>query len=217
MELDVGHDAFVTVVGPNGAGKTSLLRAITGTTPASGEVGFDGVRVDQMPAHERARLGIIHVPQGRHVFSSLTVTENLELGAYRREARQHRAESLQRVLELFPMLAERMQVAAGRLSGGQQQMVALGRALMGRPRLLLLDEPSLGLAPKVVDEVFDRIRDIRRLGGVSVLLVEQLATEALELCDLGYILEGGLVRASGPGDELLHHEAVQDAYLGAAL
>ena len=207
----------MAVVGPNGAGKTSLLRAITGTVPARGEVGFDGVRVDEMPAHERARRGIIHVPQGRHVFGSLTVAENLELGAYRREARQHRAESLQTVLELFPMLAERMHMAAGRLSGGQQQMVALGRALMGRPRLLLLDEPSLGLAPKVVDEVFDRIKDIRRLGGVSVLLVEQLATEALELCDLGYVLEGGLVRASGPGEQLLHHEAVQDAYLGAAL
>ena len=206
----------VALIGPNGAGKTTLLKAISGTVAIdSGTIWLGERRIDQLSAHQRSRIGVIHVPQGRRVFSSLTVFENLQLGAYRLVARARRDETLRLVFELFPVLAARRAHHAGGLSGGQQQMLAMARGLMGRPRLLMLDEPSLGLAPKIVDDVFERIQALRKLGEMSVLLVEQRAVEALELSDRAYILEGGSVRASGESAELMGRDSVRQAYFGA--
>jgi branched-chain amino acid transport system ATP-binding protein len=211
----VAAGEYVSLIGPNGAGKTTLLKAISGTVSQdSGSITFAGQRLDPLPAHRRSRLGIIHVPQGRRVFASQTVLENLLLGAYREEAARRLHESLDLAFELFPVLAQRRRDQAGTLSGGQQQMLAMGRGLMGRPRLLMLDEPSLGLAPRIVDEVFERIASLRQVGEMSLLLVEQRAVEALEICERGYVLEGGVVRMSGSRDQLLGQESVRRAYLG---
>ena len=197
VTLEVGAGEFVTLVGPNGAGKTTLLKAISGTVAASeGRVAYQGRDVARLRASERAALGIAHVPEGRRVFPTLTVRENLELGSYRRAARRRRTESLATVLELFPILRERERQLAGSLSGGEQQMLALGRGLMAQPELLRLD---------------DRIRRERRL---TVLLVEQRVVEALELCDRGYVLETGRVVLAGNRDALLADPRVQRAYLG---
>ncbi len=215
VSIRVGDGEFVTVVGPNGAGKTTLLKAISGAIAIrAGSVSWGGRQLQSMPAYRRSRLGLLHVPQGRRVFPSLTVGENLDLGAYRAEARPRRRENLDLVFDLFPALRQRREALAGSLSGGQQQMLAIGRALMGCPCLLMLDEPSLGLSPKLVEDVFERIRDVHRRSGMSILLVEQRAAEALELCDRGYVLEGGALLAEGPRDSLLQHEVVQRAYLG---
>ena len=215
LSLDIAEGEFVTIVGPNGAGKTTLLKAISGTAAATGSIVYRGRDIGPLRASERAALGIAHVPEGRRVFSSLTVFENLELGSYRRAARARRAQALREVLELFPILKERRTQLAGSLSGGEQQMLALGRGLMAQPDLLLLDEPSQGLGPRIVEQIFETIDRIRRERRLTILLVEQRVVEALELCDRGYVLETGRVVLAGPRDALLADARVQRAYLGA--
>ena len=215
VSLDVAEGEFVTIVGPNGAGKTTLMRAIGGgVPPAGGRVEYRGQDISPLPSHTRARLGIAHVPEGRKVFPSLTVLENLEMGSYRAAARSRRAASLDTVLALFPVLGERRRQLAGSLSGGEQQMLALGRGLMAQPDLLLLDEPSQGLGPRIVEGIFEAIATIRRSRPITILLVEQRVVEALELCDRGYVLETGRVTLGGDRDMLLADPRVQQAYLG---
>jgi len=204
----------LSVVGANGAGKTTMLRTISGLLrPRRGEVRFAGERIDRLPCHRVVELGVVHVPEGRKVFPSLAVRENLELGSYTRAAKARRADSLERVFTLFPRLRERMRQPAGTLSGGEQQMLAIGRALMALPKLLMLDEPSLGLAPLIVKEIFAIVGEINR-AGVTVLLVEQNTRQALALSRRGYVLESGRVVLVGSGEELLSNEHVRRAYLG---
>ncbi|HET7344003.1 MAG TPA: ABC transporter ATP-binding protein [Methylomirabilota bacterium] len=214
VDLVVEAGETLSVVGANGAGKTTLLRTISGLLrPRRGEVRFAGERIDRLPCHRVVERGVVHVPEGRKIFPSLTVRENLELGSYTRAARARRAEGLERALALFPRLRERAGQAAGTLSGGEQQMLAIGRALMGHPTLLMLDEPSLGLAPLVVAEIFRTIAEINR-AGTTVLLVEQNTRQALALSRRGYVLENGRVVLVGSGAELLGNEHVKRAYLG---
>jgi branched-chain amino acid transport system ATP-binding protein len=214
VDLAVEAGETLSVVGANGAGKTTLLRTISGLLrPRRGEVRFAGERIDRLPCHRVVERGVVHVPEGRKIFPSLTVRENLDLGSYTRAAKARRAESLERVLGLFPRLRERAAQAAGTLSGGEQQMLAIGRALMTRPTLLMLDEPSLGLAPLVVAEIFRTIAEINR-AGTTVLLVEQNTRQALALSRRGYVLENGRVVLVGSGAELLGNEHVKRAYLG---
>jgi branched-chain amino acid transport system ATP-binding protein len=216
VSLEVREGEFITIVGPNGAGKTTLLRAISGAVPArSGCIVYRGRELGRLPASARAAFGIAHVPEGRRVFPSLTVRENLELGSYRRQARPRRAESLEAVFALFPILADRQRQLAGSLSGGEQQMLALGRGLMARPDLLLLDEPSQGLGPRIVEQIFETVARIRRQGRLTVLLVEQRVVEAVELCDRGYVLETGRIVLEAGREALLVDPRVQRAYLGA--
>ena len=204
----------LSVVGANGAGKTTMLRTISGLLrPRRGEVRFEGERIDRLPCHRVVELGVVHVPEGRKVFPSLAVRENLELGSYTRAAKVRRADSLERVFTLFPRLRERVRQPAGTLSGGEQQMLAIGRALMALPKLLMLDEPSLGLAPLIVKEIFAIVGEINR-AGVTVLLVEQNTRQALALSRRGYVLESGRVVLVGSGEELLSNEHVRRAYLG---
>jgi branched-chain amino acid transport system ATP-binding protein len=215
VSLDVEQGQFITVVGPNGAGKTTLFKTISGiVTPVSGEIIYQGQNLLAVPAHERAQLGIAHVPEGRQVFASMTVMENLEMGAYTRKGRARWLELLPMILELFPILGERSDQLAGTLSGGEQQMLAIGRGLASAPDLLMLDEPSMGLAPTVVDAIFDRIQLIHRNQGLTILLVEQRVAEALELCDRGYVLETGRIVLQGAHDALISNEQVRRAYLG---
>ncbi len=215
VSLEVAQGQFVAVVGPNGAGKTTLFRAISGTvTPAGGTIHYDGHDLLSVPAAARAHLGIAHVPEGRQMFPSMTVFENLEMGAYTAAGRQRWCESLELVLQLFPVLGERRGQLAGTLSGGEQQMLAIGRGLASAPKLLMLDEPSMGLAPAVADTIFERIQLIHREHGVTILLVEQRVAEALESCDLGYVLETGRVVMQGTHDALIADERVKRAYLG---
>ncbi|OQX32912.1 MAG: ABC transporter ATP-binding protein [Candidatus Sedimenticola endophacoides] len=215
ITLEVHTGELVAMVGANGAGKTTLLQTISGVQRASaGEILFDGRPITRQPSHRIVGAGICHAPEGRQVFAPLSVEDNLRLGAYALRAdRQWIDSELERVYELFPILRERSTQSAGTLSGGQQQMLAIGRALLGRPRLLLLDEPSMGLAPLLVEEIF---RVIRRLNdnGVTILLVEQNARAALGIADRGYVLETGRVALSAPAGELLADEAVRRAYLG---
>jgi branched-chain amino acid transport system ATP-binding protein len=214
VSLTVEHGETLSVVGANGAGKTTMLRAISGLLrPRAGRILLDGARLDQMPSHAIVARGVVQVPEGRKIFPSLTVRENLELGSYVATARAHRGESLARVFTFFPRLAERRAQAAGTMSGGEQQMLAIGRALMARPRVLMLDEPSLGLAPLVVQEIFRIIREINRLG-TTVLLVEQNTRQALALSRRGYVLENGRIVLEGSGADLLGNEHVKRAYLG---
>jgi len=214
VSLAVEAGETLSVVGANGSGKTTMLRTISGLLrPRRGEVRFEGERIDRLPCHRVVERGVVHVPEGRKVFPSLAVRENLELGSYPRAARAHRADSLERVFSLFPRLRERAGQAAGTLSGGEQQMLAIGRALMARPTLLMLDEPSLGLAPLIVTEIFRTIDAIHR-AGVTVLLVEQNTRQALALSRRGYVLENGRVVLVGTGAELLGNEHVKRAYLG---
>ena len=215
VSLDVESGQFVAVVGPNGAGKTTLFKTISGVvTPITGEITYKGQNLLNVPPNERAHLGIAHVPEGRQVFASMTVMENLEMGACTRKSRARRAELLKTVLELFPILAERSDQLAGTLSGGEQQMLAIGRGLASAPDLLMLDEPSMGLAPTIVDAIFDRIEFIHRQHGVTILLVEQRVAEALELCDRGYVLETGRMVLEGSHDTLISNTRVKHAYLG---
>ena len=215
VSLEVGEGEFVTIVGPNGAGKTTLLRAISGSVrSAAGRLELRGRDMGPLAPHQRAALGIAHVPEGRRVFPTLSVLENLELGSYRRAARAQRAAGLEAVLAMFPVLRERRQQLAGSLSGGEQQMLALGRGLMAQPDLLLLDEPSQGLGPRVVEQIFETIERIRKSRRLTILLVEQRVVEALELCDRGYVLETGRVALEGAHDALLADPRVQRAYLG---
>ena len=204
----------LSVVGANGAGKTTMLRAISGLMrPRAGQILLEDERLDTLPSHLIVERGVVQVPEGRKIFPSLTVRENLELGSYVAAAKARRRESLAQVFTLFPRLKERERQAAGTMSGGEQQMLAIGRALMARPRLLMLDEPSLGLAPIMVTEIFRIIGEINRLG-TTVLLVEQNTRQALALSRRGYVLENGRVVLEGTGAQLLGNEHVKRAYLG---
>jgi branched-chain amino acid transport system ATP-binding protein len=215
VTLSVEAGQFVAIVGPNGAGKTTLFKAMSGTVPASsGRIFFDDQDLLAMPAARRAHLGIAHVPEGRQVFRSLSVRENLEMGALPERGRADWSRNLEQIYTLFPVLKERATQAAGTLSGGEQQMLAIGRGLASSPRLLLLDEPSMGLSPILADLIFSRIEEIHRVSGVTVLLVEQRVAEALASCDYGYVLESGRLVLEGRHDELLADEKVKRAYLG---
>jgi branched-chain amino acid transport system ATP-binding protein len=215
VSLDVEQGQFVTVVGPNGAGKTTLFKAISGVvTPSAGEITYKSENLLALRPDERAQLGIAHVPEGRQVFASMTVMENLEMGAYTRKARARWHELLPAILDLFPILSERRDQLAGTLSGGEQQMLAIGRGLASAPELLMLDEPSMGLAPAIVDAIFDRVQLVHRQHGMTILLVEQRVAEALELCDRGYVLETGRMVLEGSHETLIANAQVQRAYLG---
>lgn len=214
VSFEVGPGEIVALVGANGAGKTTTLRAVSGLLRASGgAIRFAGARIDGLPPHAIVARGLLQVPEGRKIFPSLSVQENLDLGAYLPRAKARRAEALDRVLALFPILGERRRQAAGTLSGGEQQMLAIARSLMGSPRLLMLDEPSLGLAPLMVERIFDVIHAINGQG-TPVLLVEQNVQRSLAIADRAYVLEHGAVALSGPGRELLTREEVRKAYLG---
>jgi branched-chain amino acid transport system ATP-binding protein len=215
VSLKVGRDEFIAVVGPNGAGKSTLFKTISGiVTAESGEITFDGENLLAVPPFKRAHLGIAHVPEGRQVFPSLSVSENLEMGAYTVAARSSWNESRDKIYALFPILAERAAQRAGTLSGGEQQMLAIGRGLASAPQLLMLDEPSMGLAPAVADEIFERIVAIHREARVSVLLVEQRVAEALHFASRGYVLETGRVILEGDTATLGNDDRIRRAYLG---
>jgi branched-chain amino acid transport system ATP-binding protein len=215
VSLRVEAGQFVTVVGPNGAGKSTLFKTICGVVAAQrGTVGFDGTDLLLQPASRRAHLGIAHVPEGRQVFKTMTVAENLEMGAYPAAGRAQWHRMRERIYTLFPRLAERRGQLAGTLSGGEQQMLAIGRGLACAPRLLMLDEPSMGLAPAVADMIFERISQIHREDGLTILLVEQRVAEALELCDNGYVLETGHIVMEGPYQALMRDDRVRRSYLG---
>jgi len=214
LSLEVAPGEMVCLIGANGAGKTTTLKAISGLiAPQAGSVHFDGQSLARQPAHQVARRGLTLVPEGRGVFPRMSVAENLMMGAYSRNDRSAIAGDLDQVYALLPRLTERRAQLAGLLSGGEQQMLALGRAMMARPRLLLLDEPSMGLAPLMVQAVFDIIRRIAA-GGVAVLLIEQNAHLALKTCVRGYVMENGAITLSGQADELAANPAVRHAYLG---
>ena len=214
VSLEVGAEETVTVLGANAAGKTTLLRALSGLVPTQeGSIVFDGEAIDGLPPHDRVERGLVQVPEGRMVFPFLNVEDNLRLGAYGKRAREELEATFDRVLTLFPRLAERRVQLAGSLSGGEQQMLALGRGLMARPRLLMLDEPSLGLAPRLVSEVMERVAAIRA-DRVTVLIVEQNVAQTLRLADRGYVLENGRLALSGTAEELAASDEVRRAYLG---
>jgi branched-chain amino acid transport system ATP-binding protein len=213
VSLTVARGQLVALIGANGAGKTTTLKAISGLLPpAGGQIVFDGVDITSASARKILGLGIAHCPEGRHVFPHMTVGENLEMGCYLRNDRREIAQDLERILEQFPRLAERRQQPAGTLSGGEQQMLAIGRALMSRPKLIMFDEPSLGLAPNIVDLTFEIITEIRK-AGTTVLMVEQNAAAALEMCDHAFLLESGSLVLSGSGRELIDNPHVRSAYL----
>jgi branched-chain amino acid transport system ATP-binding protein len=213
VSIEVAAGEIVTLVGANGAGKTTLLRAISGVQPISaGHVRFAGRSIEGIPAHARITLGIAQVPEGRQLFAPLSVEDNLKLGAWTRGAVDRDA-NIHRVYELFPMLAELRHATAGALSGGQQQLLAIGRALMAKPRLLMLDEPSMGLAPILVDQILNLVLDLKR-NGLTVLLVEQNATAALAIADRGYVIETGTITVGGAAADILGDKRVREAYLG---
>ena len=213
IDIEVRQGQLVALVGANGAGKTTLLRAISGVQPVSnGAIRFGGADITRMRPDGRVRAGICQVPEGRQVFGPMSVEDNLRLGAYTRP-KSELAGDLERVYALFPVLKEKRLLVAGMLSGGQQQMLAMARALMGHPKLLLLDEPSMGLAPLLIRDIF-RIVDSLRDDGITIFLVEQNAHAALAIADVGYVIETGAIVLSGPGPELLDNEQVQSAYLG---
>jgi len=214
IDLHVAQGELVALIGSNGAGKTTTLKTLAGLLHyASGQIHYDGSSLRNAAAHQRAAMGIALVPEGRGVFARMTVAENLLMGAYSRSDKFEIASDLERMYGLFPRLAERTGQLAGTLSGGEQQMVAMARALMSRPRLLMLDEPSMGLAPLMVQKIFETIRDIAALG-MSILLVEQNARLALQVAQRGYVMESGTITLSGAASELLGSDAVQRAYLG---
>ena len=215
VSIEVQAGEIITLIGANGAGKTTTLMSISGIVPPrSGEVLFLGKPVQQLRPEEIVALGICHVPEGRHVFPQMTVTENLAMGAFLRNDKKDIVRDVGHVWELFPILAERRHQLGGTLSGGEQQMLAISRALMARPRLLLLDEPSLGLAPLLVKLIFQMIGRINREEGTTILLVEQNAKMALKIAHRGYVMENGSIVLAGSAESLLHNEAVQKAYLG---
>ncbi len=215
IRLEVPTGEIVSLIGCNGAGKTTFLMTVSGIVPAArGSVFFEGKSVEQLPPEARVRLGIVQVPEGRRVFHRLTVAENLDLGAYTRARGTDVAKDRDELMALFPILRERRHALAGNLSGGEQQMLAMARALMARPKLLLLDEPSLGLAPKMVDVIFSLICKISKERGITILLVEQNAYKALEIADTAYVIESGKILLHGTGSELLANPQVKSAYLG---
>ena len=217
VSINLEAEEFVTIIGPNGSGKSTLLKTISGTVKCvSGAIYLKDINITRMEAYKRTGLGIIHIPEGRRIFPSLTVIENLEVSTYRYEARATARENLEMVLEFFPIIKGRRNQLAGNLSGGEQQMLAIGRGLMAVPNILMLDEPSLGLSPRLSDFIFDAIKNMRQKLKFSILLVEQRALEALELCHRGYILESGRITMSGDRENLIGSPMVQRAYLGTA-
>lgn len=214
ISLTVEEGEIVTLIGSNGAGKTTTLNTISGLVNIrSGEILLDGKRIDHMHPHTVAKLGVSQSPEGRKIFGRMTVRENLDMGAFNRKDREGIRADLEHVLTLFPRLRERLHQDGGTLSGGEQQMLAIGRALMSRPRILLLDEPSMGLAPILVDQIFEIIKNINQ-EGTTILLVEQNAQVALSIANRGYVLETGSIVLEGPAQELLHSPQVKEAYLG---
>jgi branched-chain amino acid transport system ATP-binding protein len=214
LSLEVREGEIVSVIGSNGAGKSTTLRTISGLMkPKSGSIEFHGEKIDGIPGHEIVAKGICQSPEGRRIFPKMTVDENLDLGAYLRKDGAAVKEARERVLELFPRLRERINQKAGTMSGGEQQMLAVGRALMGNPKLLVLDEPSMGLAPVLVDLIFETIETIRK-SGVTILLVEQNALAALRIADYAYVLESGNLKLEGDGSKLADDPAIAQAYLG---
>ncbi len=216
VSLRVNEGEIVALIGANGAGKTTLMRVIAGLhPPAAGTLALGDTALHTLPAYQIVEQGVVLVPEGRRLFGALSVLDNLELGAYAPHAREVRFRTIKHVFELFPLLEERQQQRASTLSGGQQQMLAIGRAMMGLPKLLMLDEPSLGLAPVIVENIFEIIKRMNN-EGVTIFLVEQNARQALELADRAYILEQGRIVGKGTGKELLHNNEVREAYLGYA-
>jgi len=213
VNLQIEENKIVTLIGSNGAGKSSTLRAIMGLVKKEGRITYDGEDLSSLKTKDIVKKGIVLVPEGRKVFSNLTVEENLILGAYTRNDKDGIKKDMDNVYELFPRLKERSWQKSGTLSGGEQQMLAVGRAMMTKPKILMMDEPSLGLAPIVVQEIFSIIQEIHRLGN-TILLVEQNAKKALEIADYGYVLETGSLVLEGPGKELLVNDKVKEAYLG---
>jgi branched-chain amino acid transport system ATP-binding protein len=214
VSLIVNDGEIVTLIGANGAGKTTTLRTISGLKkPTNGSIFLDDKDITNTSAKERVKMGISHVPEGRRVFTSMTVLENLELGAYLRNDKAEIARDLEMVYNHFPILSKRRKQAAGTLSGGEQQMLAMGRALMSRPKILFLDEPSMGLAPLLVQEIFDIIKEINK-GGTTILLIEQNASKALQIANRAYVIETGSIVLSGTGAELMQSDEIKKAYLG---
>ncbi|MEU3652543.1 ABC transporter ATP-binding protein [Streptomyces sp. NPDC032161] len=214
ISFTVEAGQIVTLIGTNGAGKTTTLRTLSGLLkPAGGSIVFDGQPIGNIPAHKIVSLGLAHSPEGRHIFPRLTITENLQLGAYLRNDKAGIEQDIQRAYDLFPILGERRKQAAGTLSGGEQQMLAMGRALMCRPKLLMLDEPSMGLSPIMMQKIMETIAELKAQG-TTILLVEQNAQAALSLADQGHVMEVGRIVLSGTGADLLHDESVRKAYLG---
>ncbi|MFJ6698571.1 ABC transporter ATP-binding protein [Streptomyces sp. NPDC091272] len=214
ISFSVEEGQVVTLIGTNGAGKTTTLRTLSGLLkPTSGKILFDGQPLAGVPAHKIVALGLAHSPEGRHIFPRLTITENLQLGAFLRSDKDGIATDIQRAYDLFPILGERRKQAAGTLSGGEQQMLAMGRAMMSRPKLLMLDEPSMGLSPIMMQKIMETIVELRSTG-TTILLVEQNAQAALSLADQGHVMEIGKIVLSGTGQHLLHDESVRKAYLG---
>jgi len=214
VSFDVNEGEIIALIGANGAGKTTILHTITGLIQAKkGSIVFDGKELTKTPPHKIVSMGMAHVPEGRRIFQQLSVLENLKLGAYTRKDKSEIASTLKMVYERFPRLEERKNQVAGTLSGGEQQMLAMGRALMSKPRIILMDEPSMGLSPLLVSEIFDIIKVINE-SGTTVLLVEQNAKKALSIADRAYVLETGRITLEGKASDLLHDESVQKAYLG---
>lgn len=214
VSIEVEEGEIVALVGANGAGKTTTLRAISGLLRSKrGTIEFMDQPIHRLEPHEIVSLGLIHIPEGRKIFPSLTVRENLELGSYTKEAKRKRAQTMERVFNLFPALKEREKQVAGTLSGGEQQMLAIGRGLMSLPRLLMLDEPSLGLAPLITEHIFDTIKGLNQQG-TTILLVEQNVFHSLNMASRGYVLENGQIVLQGEGRELLANEQMREAYLG---
>ena len=214
ISLVVRAGQFVSIVGPNGAGKTTLFKAISGTVPPiAGRISFEGHDLLAVAPWQRAHFGIAHVPEGRQVFGSMSVMENLEMGGHPQSGRRDRERNLERIFALFPILAERRGQPAGTLSGGEQQMLAIGRGIASSPRLLMLDEPSMGLAPMVADLIFERITQLHR-NGLAILLVEQRVGEAVQSCDFGYVLDTGRVVLAGNSQALLANDSIKSVYLG---
>lgn len=214
VSFQVNEGEVIALIGANGAGKTTILHSITGLiAPKKGQIIFEGQDITTTPAHKIVSMGMAHVPEGRRVFAQLTVLENLKMGAFTRKDKEEIEESLIRVYKRFPRLEERKNQMAGTLSGGEQQMLAMGRALMSRPRIILMDEPSMGLSPIFVNEIFDIIREVSE-GGTTVLLVEQNAKKALSIADRAYVLETGKIVLDGKAEDLLNNDSVKKAYLG---
>ncbi|MFE5487641.1 ABC transporter ATP-binding protein [Streptomyces sp. NPDC056527] len=214
ISFSVEAGQVVSLIGTNGAGKTTTLRTLSGLIkPASGKITFDGQVLNGIPAHKVVSLGMAHSPEGRHIFPKLTIAENLQLGAFLRKDKDGIEKDIQRAYDLFPILGERRKQAAGTLSGGEQQMLAMGRALMSQPKLLMLDEPSMGLSPIMMQKIMETIATLKA-EGMTILLIEQNAQAALSLADYGYVLEVGTIKLSGTGQDLLHDDEVRKTYLG---
>ena len=214
VSFEVNKGEIIALIGANGAGKTTILHTITGLlSPKRGSIQFEGKELTKIPAHKIVSLGMAHVPEGRRVFAELSVYQNLKLGAYTRSDKKEIEETMETVYQRFPRLRERKNQMAGTLSGGEQQMLAMGRALMSHPQIILMDEPSMGLSPILVNEIFDIIRSVNE-AGTTVLLVEQNAKKALEIADRAYVLETGRIVTSGPADALMNDDSIKKAYLG---